>query len=568
MLSLFTCISNFFTKKTNAFSVVYLLYFIIYIYILSYIKNINIYIYIYIWLISIYMIFFNNIYTYNYIIYIKSILFFTFSILTIVLYIKNNFNITQYICISSNNILIYKNILLNFTIDNYSVNFIILTSLLGGYILLYSYDYMKHDLYINRFVILLNFFILSMLLLLMSSNYLSLILGWELIGITSYFLINFWYTKPSTNKAAFKAFFFNKLSDVGIIIFCVYSLVFLDGNLFSSNYYNSLVDVSYISKLPLFFLIVASFCKSAQIGFHVWLPDSMEAPIPASALIHSATLVSAGIYICGRYSSVLNVLFVDLSLLTSFTALYGAVIASCQTDAKKILAYSTISHCGYLFFLVFLNKLGIMVVYLYLHGFFKALAFTTVGFILSKETIYQDFRYFGGFSTKYTFEYFALPAILLNLAGLPFFFGFFSKFLFIGGTLVNGVGVLNNIFLVVASICGFVYSSQLIYNFYYESHKNLNFFKKKNFLNVGLSPLYLLFTGLIVFISFYIYIILFNNSVSLVDSTSGVFISVWKTTYTWFLFYKLYPILLLIFYKNLNHINIVPFCGILFYVFF
>jgi len=156
----------------------------------------------------------------------------------------------------------------------------------------------------------------------------------------------------------------------------------------------------------------------------------MEAPIPASSLIHSATLVSAGVYIATRYSFEIQYLFPTLSLLSSFTAAYGSIIASSQNDLKKILAYSTISHCGYLFFLVYSNNILLQLVYLHLHGFFKAISFVLVGFVLQSTTIYQDYRYFS-YQNNNSYEFFVLPLILLNLAGLPFVVGFYSKFLFL-----------------------------------------------------------------------------------------------------------------------------------------
>jgi len=203
----------------------------------------------------------------------------------------------------------------------------------------------------------------------------------------------------------------------------------------------------------------------------------MEAPIPASALIHSATLVSAGIYICGRYSNLLSIYFSEFLVFPAITAFYGAIVASCQTDVKKILAYSTISHCGYLFYLVFLNNMPILIIYLYLHGFFKALSFTLIGLILTKTTIYQDFRKFGGSTEPMSFEGYTLPVILLNLGGLPFFLGFFSKFFFLEIVNVAGSYFFINLLFLLASICGFIYSMQIIYNLFYGSVKNLNFFQ-------------------------------------------------------------------------------------------
>lgn len=195
--------------------------------------------------------------------------------------------------------------------------------------------------------------------------------------------------------------------------------------LFEVFYYN--LNGFYNNNFMLICVLGCSFCKSVQFGLHLWLPDSMEAPVPASALIHSATLVSAGLYLSFRFNTSLRILFTEISLLSSFTAVYGSLVAASQTDLKKILAYSTISHCGYLFFSIFFGNQGVFLIYLYLHGFFKAFAFVLVGFILQNNSIYQDSRLIQDKSGGVTFEGYSLPIILLNLGGLPFVFGFFSK---------------------------------------------------------------------------------------------------------------------------------------------
>lgn len=209
-------------------------------------------------------------------------------------------------------------------------------------------------------------------------------------------------------------------------------------------------------------LLGCSFCKSVQFGFHLWLPDSMEAPVPASALIHSATLVSAGLYISYRFSPILRLFFLELSLISTFTAFYGSFVAASQTDLKKILAYSTISHCGYLFFTVFYGNTFIFILYLHLHGFFKAFAFILVGFILQNNSIYQDSRVISSNSRFISFEFFALPVILMNLAGLPFVFGFFSKFYLL--TLLDNywINTLNLLFIKLGSFGSIVYSAQMV----------------------------------------------------------------------------------------------------------
>lgn len=218
-----------------------------------------------------------------------------------------------------------------------------------------------------------------MVLLLAGNSFSTVLLGWELIGSFSFLLINFWTTRVSTFKAALKAFFFNKLSDLALLILLIlFFFYFSSGqssnlNLIMSAYNVKLwvlgLEFNFVN-IFLFFLSICCFCKSAQFGFHVWLPDSMEAPVPASALIHSATLVSAGIYLFGRVPSyILDDFFYSyISIFSSFTAFYGGIIAAYQTDLKRVLAYSTISHCGFLFFILTLDNYYNLFIYLHLHG--------------------------------------------------------------------------------------------------------------------------------------------------------------------------------------------------------
>lgn len=189
------------------------------------------------------------------------------------------------------------------------------------------------------------------------------------------------------------------------------------------------VNISH-ATIMLTLMIVAACCKSAQFGLHFWLPDSMEAPVPASALIHSATLVSAGIYLLIRYNSLFLVCSVTQSvfmLITSFTAFYGAVIASFQTDVKKILAYSTISHCGMLMFSITMHSPFITVFYLFAHGFFKSINFMCVGNFIQASNNYQDTSRMGRFFSLFKFEFYFFAITLFNLSSGPLLFCFFSK---------------------------------------------------------------------------------------------------------------------------------------------
>jgi len=187
-------------------------------------------------------------------------------------------------------------------------------------------------------------------------------------------------------------------------------------------------------------MLSCSFIKSAQIGPHIWLPDSMEAPVPASSLIHSATLVSAGIFVVLRFYSIFEMSyysFLILPIVGSLTASYGGVTASFQSDIKRILAYSTISHCGFLMLLTSFNINEFVVLYLYVHGFFKACVFMCVGNVIRISKNYQDFRKMGSFYKYLPFECFVSLICLFNLSGIPLSLGFFIKHLIFLGLQVN-----------------------------------------------------------------------------------------------------------------------------------
>ena len=305
-----------------------------------------------------------------------------------------------------------------------------------------------------------------MIFLVISNNFFTLIIGWELIGLTSFLLINFWKFKLTTLSCSFKAFIFNKISDIFLMIsFCILWNTYKIDNIdilltyisFNPNNNNYNLTLSCIC------LLLSASIKSAQIIGHLWLPDSMEAPVPASALIHSATLVSAGIFLLLKfqtlfvYSDMMPVIF----FIGSITACYGGVVASAQSDMKKLLAYSTISHCGFLFASIALNNFVITIVYLYLHGLFKALTFFCAGSLI-KYNGTQDMRLMGACSHQ-TFDCICLITAGINLGGLPFTFGYLYKYLFLNYLIVNSFNILSYGFLIIGMLCSIIYIFKLIY---------------------------------------------------------------------------------------------------------
>lgn len=371
----------------------------------------------------------------------------------------------------------------DFLFDKLSITYVTLILSIGLCVLIYTFSYFRYEPHVERLFLFINLFMMSMCILVIGGNLFVLFLGWELIGLTSFFLINFWSTKISTLKAAFKAFLFNKISDLGLLIFIIVNLVITsETNILSLNqifinfidYQISLLNIKIgFIEFVAFFLMLSAFIKSAQFGFHIWLPDSMEAPVPASALIHSATLVSAGVFLLLRFSFLFElspIILYWILLISSITAALGGIGACFQSDVKRILAYSTISHCGFLIFLSCCFNLEIVLLYLCVHGFFKALVFMCVGNVIRFARNYQDFRYMGGFAKFLPFEASMTLIGLINLGGLPFSFGFFIKHY----TLIS-LFDFNNWFvkvnLLIGMFSGLIYSYRLYYYVFFDVKK-------------------------------------------------------------------------------------------------
>lgn len=416
-------------------------------------------------------------------------------------------------------------------IDSVSFSFMFLTLTIAVFVYIYTFSYFRYEPNVERLMLLINCFVISMICLVTSGNFFVLFLGWELIGLTSFFLINFWSTRMSTLKAAFKAFVFNKFSDVSLLIsiFIIYlSVNETNINTFNhvisiyNNYYFNIINyqISLIEIISFFFIICA-FIKSAQFGFHIWLPDSMEAPVPASALIHSATLVSAGVFILLRLSSLFEYsvyAYYIIPLVGSFTAFFGGLCSIYQSDIKRILAYSTISHCGFLMVCYSTYITEFTILYLYIHGFFKAAVFLCVGNIIRFSRNYQDFRRMGGFWKYLPFECCCSFICLINLSGLPFTIGFYIKHLLLIGVYLDHYllyFILINI--LGGAIAGLIYSSRLFYYVFFDFKKskkiiynqsNRSVLKSYYYTNTTLASNLAIST--LIIISYIISILLFN----------------------------------------------------------
>lgn len=355
---------------------------------------------------------------------------------------------------------------LNFKINSLSFLFIFLVNIIGCATNIYILNYFKFEERNEEFILLINWFILSMIILVSSNNFLTIILGWELIGITSFLLINFWKFKITTLACSFKAFTFNKFSD----LFLMLALCSL-WNTYKINTVDALLNVISFNKvnnsssllLPAICLLICSSIKSAQFIGHLWLPDSMEAPVPASSLIHSATLVSAGIYLLLKFQILFTLtnLMPVIFMLGSITACYGGIVAASQTDVKKLLAYSTVSHCGFIFVSISLNNFVLSIIYLYLHGLFKAVTFFCVGSLIKYNNT-QDTRFMGANKSQ-VFNTTALIISAINLGGLPFTFGYMYKQVFLSHLIVCNYNFIGYGFCILGMLSSVVYVFKLIY---------------------------------------------------------------------------------------------------------
>ena len=452
-------------------------------------------------------------------------------------------------------------------VDFISYSFLFLTTTIGLCATVYSLSYFKNEPHTDRFMLMLNWFILSMSLLILSDNALLLFLGWELIGLTSFLLINFWTLRRNTLKSAIKAFTFNKVSDVFLLFFII--IVFNYTGTFSitswTNYFLLKNNNNYIfSIVSSLFLVFASCIKSAQIIGHLWLPDSMEAPIPASALIHSATLVSAGIYLLLRLNFLIQNYYILLLILVigSITAFYGAIVSAAQTDVKKLLAYSTISHCGFLFITIGINNIYLTITYLYLHGFFKALTFFCVGNLVKVARGYQDTRKMGQFFLVLPVESILLVICAFNLGALPLTVGYFYKSLIQLILLNSKIVVIILPLVFIAMLSSVIYVFRLIFyslfdiqksnniNFDIFFNENLNDEEYSNSTNLGIVFIFLLFIiSLYVYIFYFLFFknfIFFNDSFNcqILDLFSVIKITNKNFFYLFYIFFLLISIFL------------------------
>ena len=327
-----------------------------------------------------------------------------------------------------------------FQIDTLTAVMLVVVAGISALIHWYSIGYMSHDPHVPRFMAYLSLFTFFMLMLVTADNFLQLFFGWEGVGLTSYFLIGFWYHKPAANAAAIKAFIVNRIGDFGfalgiMAIFLVfnamdYESVFAAAPEIAGQTFQFLgLDLDILTTIT-FLLFIGAMGKSAQLGLHTWLPDAMEGPTPVSALIHAATMVTAGVFMVTRVSPLFELApttLIFIAVVGATTAIFAATIALVQNDIKRVIAYSTISQLGYMFFAIGLSAYGAAMFHLFTHAFFKALLFLGSGAVIHAMSNEQDMRKMGGLYTLLPLTYVLMWVGSLSLAGLPFFSGFFSK---------------------------------------------------------------------------------------------------------------------------------------------
>ncbi|HXY40979.1 MAG TPA: NADH-quinone oxidoreductase subunit L [Vicinamibacteria bacterium] len=307
---------------------------------------------------------------------------------------------------------------------------------IGSLIHVYSVGYMAHDEGKVRFFSYLNLFTFFMLLLVLGGSLPLLFVGWEGVGLCSYLLIGFWYTKDRASAAGLKAFVVNRVGDVGLIL----GMAFIFHVLGTLDLVDLADNASGLARERLWqfgpatiaalLLFLGATGKSAQIPLQVWLPDAMEGPTPVSALIHAATMVTAGVYLVARlgplYQASATALMV-VAVVGTLTALLAGTIAIVQTDIKRVLAYSTVSQLGFMFLAAGAGAFGVAVFHLYTHAFFKALLFLGAGSVIHAVSGEQDMRQMGGLRTKIPWTFWTFAAGTLAISGVPLFAGFYSK---------------------------------------------------------------------------------------------------------------------------------------------
>ena len=393
-----------------------------------------------------------------------------------------------------NNIILFKwiysgslNVNWSIKIDALSSVMLVVITFISSLVHIYSIGYMSHDPNKPRFMCYLSLFTFSMLALVTSDNFLQLFFGWEGVGLCSYLLIGFWFKKETANNAAIKAFLVNRVGDFGLalgifLIFYFFGTVNFEAVFQQINQIDT-VNVDFLGlninavDLICILLFIGAMGKSAQIFLHTWLPDAMEGPTPVSALIHAATMVTAGVFLVVRCSPIYEYSELALSIITVIgmtTAIFAASVALVQDDIKKIIAYSTCSQLGYMFFAAGVGAYNVAMFHLFTHAFFKALLFLGSGSIIHSFKDEQNINNMGGVWKNLPITYGLMIIGTLALTGFPLLSGFYSKdaiieFAYLRGNAVGyyaaGIGIFT-------ALLTSIYSWRLIFKTFHGSYLN------------------------------------------------------------------------------------------------
>lgn len=364
-----------------------------------------------------------------------------------------------------------------FLVDQLTAVMLIVVTTVSSLVHIYSVGYMHGDKGYYRFFSYLSLFTFSMLMLVMANNFLQLYFGWEAVGLCSYFLIGYWYEKKSASDAGKKAFIVNRFGDFGfgigvIMIFLTFGTlhyvpVFGQAHTMVGQTVNFLGIEADLATLIALLLFCGAVGKSAQIPLHVWLPDAMEGPTPVSALIHAATMVTAGVFMVARCNPIFNLSEVAMNAVAvtgAVTALFAGTIALVQNDIKRIVAYSTVSQLGYMFLACGVGAYGAGIFHLYTHAFFKALLFLGAGSVMHAMSGELDIQKMGGLRKHMPVTYWTFLLASLSIAGIPGFAGFFSKDEILWRAYSSGpLGHLLFIIGAVTALLTAFYSFRIIY---------------------------------------------------------------------------------------------------------
>tara|TARA_B100001059_G_scaffold6994_1_gene5836 strand:+ start:37 stop:1908 length:1872 start_codon:yes stop_codon:yes gene_type:complete len=364
-----------------------------------------------------------------------------------------------------------------------SLTLIMLTLVLtvSALVHIYSIEYMAHDKSKIRFMTYLSLFTFCMVALVVSDNLIQLFFGWEGVGLASYLLIGFWHHKKSANLAAMKAFLVNRVADFGFLIGIASLYIFLDtlsiNEIIKQKDFLLYFEIEFLGMnvdaltFACFFLFIGAMGKSAQFGFHTWLPDAMEGPTPVSALIHAATMVTAGVFLTVRFSELMvmsDFVMTFILVIGLLTAFFAASVGFFQKDIKKVIAYSTCSQLGFMFVACGLGAFNIAIFHLITHGYFKALLFLSSGSVIHGVHDEQDMDKMGNLFPKMKLTAIMMWIGTLAIVGFPYSSGYFSKDLILSSSFnLNNLGSLVYIILAVVSAMTAFYSFRLIFKVFH-----------------------------------------------------------------------------------------------------